>query len=75
MASVHLCVTNAGVPQGSVLGLKLFLVLNNLLNEVLSRIGIYADDTALYSRLGKVESAGEIELDLCSIVGWGDNGL
>ena len=42
---------------------------------------IYADDTTLYSSLGKsglfatVESAGELELDLHSIVEWGDRKL
>ena len=69
----------AGVSQGSVLGPTLFLVfINDLPDEVLSRIGIYADDTTLCSSLGKsgffakVESAGELELNLRSIVKWGD---
>ena len=60
----------------------LFLVfIEDLPNEVLSRIGIYADDTTLYSGLGKsglfakVESAGEHELDLCSIVECDDRWL
>ena len=52
--SSPLYITNAGVPQGSVLGPTLFLVfINDLPEEVLSRIGIYADDTTLYSSLGK----------------------
>ena len=74
--------TNAGVPQGSVLGLTLFLVfINDLTDEVLSSIGIHADDTTHYSRLGKsgffekVESAGELELELHSNVEWGDRWL
>ena len=67
--------TNAGVPQGSFLGPTLFL---DLPDERLSRIGIYADDTTLYSNLGffeKMESAGELEIDMRSIVEWGDRWL
>ena len=82
MASLHLYITNAGIPQGSVLGQTLLLVfINDLPNDVLSRIGIYADGTTLYSSLGKsvifekVESAGELELDLRSIVELGDRWL
>ena len=74
-----LYITNAGVPQGSVLGPTLFLVfINDLPDEVLSSIGICADETTLYSSLGKsvlfekVGSAGELELDLRIIVEWGD---
>ena len=54
MDSLHLYITNAGVPQGSVLGPTLFMVyINDLPDEVLSRIGTYEDDTNLYSSLGK----------------------
>ena len=52
--SSSLCITNAGVLQGSVLVPHLFLVfINDLPDEILSKIGIDADDTTLYSRFVK----------------------
>ena len=67
---------NAGVPESSVLGATLFLLyINDLSDDVICDIAIYADDTTLYSKCDQasdmwqqLELASELESDLRGMV-------
>ena len=69
---------NASVPQGSIFGPSFFLLyINELPDDVICNIAIYADDTALYSKCDQasdlwqqLELPSELESDLQDTVDW-----
>ena len=74
---------NARVPQGFILDPTIFLLyINDLPDDVICDIAIYADDTTLYSKCDQasdlwqqLELASEFESDLQDTVDWGKKWL
>ena len=83
MALFILYPVNAGVPQGSILGPTLFLLnINDLPDDVICNIAIYADNTTLYSKCDQtsnlwqqLELVSELESDLRDTVDCGKKWL
>ena len=81
--SSHEYPVKAGVLQGSLLGPTLFLLyINDLPDDVIFNIAIYADDTTLYFKCDQAsdlwqqpELTSEFESDLRDTVNWGQKWL
>ena len=63
----------AGVPQGPILGPKLFLLnINDLPDDFICNIAIYANDTTLYSKCNQASDMWQQKnIPYAPFLGWG----
>ena len=61
----------SGVPQGTVMGPLLFLIfINDIANNVDSKIRLFADDCLLYKKIATTEDCNLLQKDLDTLVEW-----
>jgi len=66
----------SGVPQGSVLGPLLFLLfVNDLPDQVINDILMFADDTKVWARIEKIEDSVSLQEDLNRLLEWSEDWL
>jgi hypothetical protein len=66
----------SGVPQGSVLGPTLFIIyINDLPEQVRSRLLLYADDSKLYRAIREEQDHATLQEDISALQDWSDRWL
>ena len=64
----------SGIPQGSVLGPILFvLFINDLPDDILSSIVMFADDTKLWSKVNNTEDRAALQFDIDKLATWSND--
>ena len=72
-----LSLVQAGVPQGSILGLLLFLVyINDIVDDIQANINLFADDTSLSMIVDNPDEVGRVlQSDIDKINQWAQKWL